>query len=77
MQDESQRDPISDGPLDEAPLGLTKPSTQHAVLLAELDSAGVQLGSYDRLIVGWLANLDYATVATIASLIRRAARTAD
>ncbi|MGW6210909.1 hypothetical protein [Streptomyces sp. NPDC055109] len=44
--------------------------------MAELEAAGVELGSYDLRIVDWLAGLDWPTVATIASLIRRAHRSA-
>ncbi|MEV0639122.1 hypothetical protein AB0I77_30140 [Streptomyces sp. NPDC050619] len=68
-------DPISDGPLDNAPFGHSPESLQRDALFAELDNAGVELGTYDRLIVDWIARWDYPTVATIASLIRRASRT--
>ncbi|GAA2466552.1 hypothetical protein [Streptomyces macrosporus] len=66
--------PISDGPLDTRPRGYADESGCLAVLLAELTAAGVELGEYDRRIVDWLAVWDWPTVATIASLIRRAAR---
>ncbi|MET8982061.1 hypothetical protein ABZX85_41360 [Streptomyces sp. NPDC004539] len=68
-------DPVSDGPLDTAPFGYLPHAAQRDVLLAELDRAGVELGAYDRLIVDWIAGWDYPTVATIASLIRRAGHT--
>jgi len=68
-------DPISDGPLDNAPFGYSPESLQRAALYAELDNAGVELGTYDRLIVDWIARWDYPTVATIASLLRRAGGT--
>ncbi|MGY5044811.1 hypothetical protein ACWDE0_03990 [Streptomyces sp. 900105755] len=67
-------DPISDGPLSNAPFGYSPESLQREALYAELDNAGVELGSYDRRIVDWIAGWDYPTVATIASLIRRAGR---
>ncbi|GGK65700.1 hypothetical protein GCM10010094_28430 [Streptomyces flaveus] len=73
MFDEPQPDPISDAPLDIAPRGFIGTKMQRASLHAELKAAGVELGAYDRLIVDWLAGWDYPTVATIASLIRRAA----
>lgn len=66
-------DPISETPLDIAPFGFLPNAKQRAALLAELDAAGVELGAYDRLIVDWIAKWDYPTVATITSLIRRAA----
>ncbi|WP_217238679.1 hypothetical protein [Streptomyces sp. AC555_RSS877] len=68
-------DPISDGPLDSAPFGFSPEPLQREALFAELDNAGVELGTYDRLIVDWIARWDYPTVATIASLIRRAGGT--
>lgn len=77
MFNHPQPDPVSDGPLDAAPVGHMSPGMQHAALLAELDNARVVLGSHDRVIVGWLANLDWSTVATIASLIRRASHHPD
>ncbi|MFJ4619757.1 hypothetical protein [Streptomyces sp. NPDC088812] len=67
-------DPISDAPLDNAPFGYSPESLQREALYAELDTAGVALGTYDRRIVDWIAHWDYPTVATISSLIRRAAR---
>ncbi|MFF0014565.1 hypothetical protein [Streptomyces sp. NPDC005374] len=73
MDKQRDNDPISANPLDSAPFGYAPQAAQRAALLAELDSAGVELGTYDRLIVDWIAGWDYPTVATIASLIRRAA----
>jgi hypothetical protein len=67
-------DPTPEGPLDTAPDGFLGIKMQRATLLAELTAAGVELGAYDRLIVDWLGGWDYPTVATVASLIRRAAR---
>ncbi|MFJ9542374.1 hypothetical protein ACIRPX_34650 [Streptomyces sp. NPDC101225] len=73
MYDAPQPDPISDGPIETAPRGFVGHKVQRADLLAELNAAGVELGAYDRRIIDWLAGWDYPTVATIASLIRRAA----
>jgi hypothetical protein len=42
------------------------------IILGELERAGVELGSYDRRMVAWLAGLDYETIVTVASWIRRA-----
>ncbi|NLU68474.1 hypothetical protein [Streptomyces sp. HNM0574] len=67
-------DSVPDGPLDAEPRGFTSQEEQHAVLLAELDAAGVHLGTYDARIVQWLAGWDWSTVAVVASLIRRAAQ---
>ncbi|MET7714666.1 hypothetical protein [Streptomyces sp. NPDC005407] len=72
MHNQRDNDSISDGPLDNAPFGYSPQAMQRAALYAELDSAGVELGTYDRRIVDWIAGWDYPTVATIASLIRRA-----
>ncbi|MET7601364.1 hypothetical protein ABZS96_02305 [Streptomyces avermitilis] len=73
MRDEPQTDPIPDGPLDTAPNGYLSHETARVLLLNELQSAGVEMGAYDRRIVEWLAGWDSPTVATIASLIRRTA----
>ncbi|WP_433889655.1 hypothetical protein [Streptomyces sp. CA-111067] len=70
-------DPISDGPIDSTPFGYSPESSQREALYAELVKAGVELGAYDRRIVDWIAGWDYPTVATIASLIRRAGRTSN
>lgn len=70
-------DPVSDTPLNTAPFGFVPSDRQRTVLLAELELAGVTLGTYDHRIVDWLAKWDWPTVATIASLIRRAGRCPD
>jgi hypothetical protein len=44
-----------------------------AALLEALD--GVELGAYDRRIIGWLADWDTSVIGTIASLIYRARAT--
>ncbi|MFF2065853.1 hypothetical protein ACFVWZ_29330 [Streptomyces sp. NPDC058200] len=66
-------EPVSDGPVEKAPFGYVDAAGQRAALLAELEAAGVELGTYDLRIVDWLAGWDWPTVATLASLIRRAA----
>ncbi|MET9409563.1 hypothetical protein ABZX90_27920 [Streptomyces sp. NPDC002935] len=71
-----QNDPISDGPLEQAPFGFVGARGQRAALMAELEAAGVELGFYDPRIVDWPAGWDWPTVATVASLIRRAHRSA-
>jgi len=43
---------------------------QVAALLEPLD--GVELGTYDRRIIDWLAGWDTETIATVASLLYRA-----
>ncbi|GAQ58740.1 MazG-like family protein [Streptomyces acidiscabies] len=70
-------DPVSDVPLNHAPVGFLSESLQRMMLLAELANADVELGTYDHRIVGWLAGWDYPTTATVMSLIRRAARPAE
>ncbi|MFS8198817.1 hypothetical protein ACLVWQ_09015 [Streptomyces sp. CWNU-52B] len=71
-----QPEPVSVGPIHRAPYGFVEDPGQRAALLAELKAAGVELGTYDLRIVDWLAGWDWPTVATIASLIRRAHRSA-
>jgi hypothetical protein len=66
-------EPVSDGPISRAPYGFVEDGDQRAALLAELEAAGVELGLYDLRIVNWLAGWDWSTLATVASLIRRAA----
>ena len=43
-----------------------------AILLDELASAGVELGTHDRRQVAWLAGWEYETLVTIASWVKRA-----
>lgn len=43
-----------------------------ALILAELESAGVELGDYDWRMIAWLAGWEYSTLVTVASWIRRA-----
>ncbi|MFJ8742907.1 hypothetical protein ACIRL2_26390 [Embleya sp. NPDC127516] len=66
---------VPNGPIDTGPLGIPRQSTaeNRALLYRVLTDAGVELGSYDRLIVDWLGDWDSATVLTVASLIVRAA----
>jgi hypothetical protein len=44
-----------------------------AMLLDAVNAAGVQLGTYDRRTLAWLAGYGPATCAVVASLIARAA----
>ncbi|MET4922296.1 hypothetical protein P3L51_08020 [Streptomyces sp. PSRA5] len=67
-------EPVSDGPIQRAPFGFVDAAGQRAALLAELEAAGVELGTYDARIVDWLAGWDWSTVAVVASLIRRSAQ---
>ena len=43
-----------------------------AMLTGAVDSAGVQLGAWDKRIVDWLAGWEPETVAVVAGLITRA-----
>ena len=61
---------VSAGPLESAPGGFV-PEAERSVLLAEV-LGGVELGAWDRRVVGWLAGLDTSTALTIASWIARA-----
>jgi hypothetical protein len=58
------------GPLELAPGGFLPGEERSAVLAGVLD--GVELGSWDLLVVGWLSGLDTSTALTIASWIARA-----
>lgn len=80
------RDPIRDlRPLDVAPVAYVPPfdvrrppiygggdearRAREAALLGAL--SGVELGAYDRQIIGWLAGWDTPTVGTLVSLLDR------
>jgi hypothetical protein len=58
------------GPVDAALPGFV-PEDARAELLAGV-LAEIELGSWDRRIVGWLTRLDTSTVLTVASWIARA-----
>ncbi|WP_406297719.1 hypothetical protein OG948_19220 [Embleya sp. NBC_00888] len=66
---------VPNGPINTGPLGIPRQSTaeNRALLCRILTDAGVELGTYDRLIVDWLGDWDSPTVLTVASLIARAA----
>jgi hypothetical protein len=57
------------GPLDSDPGGFWPQEERAAVLAGVLD--GVEMGSRDLRVVGWLSGLDTSTALTIASLIAR------
>ena len=57
------------GPVEVAPPGFVPRAEQAEILAGVL--AGIELGAWDRRIVGWLAGWDAATVVTIASWIAR------
>ena len=57
------------GPLESAPGGFV-PEWERSVILTDV-LGGVELGAWDRRVVGWLAGLDTATALTIASWIER------
>jgi hypothetical protein len=61
------------GPLESDPGGFVPGEERSEVLAGVLD--GVEMGSWDRRVVGWLAGLDTSTALTIASLIARARET--
>ena len=64
---------VSAGPIEAAPLPPSLTGDEKSRLLTEvLSSAGVNLGSHDRVIVEWLAIWDMAIIVNIASLIKRA-----
>ncbi|WP_159025191.1 hypothetical protein [Streptomyces sp. MUSC 125] len=57
--------PVPDEPADREPLGYQPTPELHALVLTELEAAGVELGTYDQRIAEWLGGLDYGTTATI------------
>jgi hypothetical protein len=61
---------VPDGPVDASPPGFV-PEDARAELLAGV-LAGIELGCWDRQVVGWLTRLDTSTVLTVASWIARA-----
>jgi hypothetical protein len=61
------------GPLESDPGGFLPRDERSSILAGVLD--GVEMGSWDLRIVGWLAGLDTSTALTIASLIARARET--
>jgi hypothetical protein len=58
------------GPLESGPGGFLPGEERLAVLAGALD--GVELGAWDRRVVGWLTELDTPTLVTVASWIARA-----
>ena len=61
------------GPLESDPGGFLPRDERSSILAGVLD--GVEMGSWDLRIVGWLAGLDTSTALTIAALIARARET--
>ncbi len=58
------------GPLESAPGGFLPGEERSAILAGVLD--GVEIGSWDFRVAGWLSGLDTSTMLTIASWIARA-----
>lgn len=67
---------IPTGPIDREPLLPGESDTdREAVLRDVLAAAGVELGTYDDRIVRWAGStLDWGTLATITSWVKRAAQ---
>jgi hypothetical protein len=57
------------GPVEVAPSGFAPEAEQERILFEVLGD--VELGAWDRRMVGWLAGWDAATVLTVASWIAR------
>ncbi len=57
------------GPLESAPGGFLPGKERSSILAGVLE--GVEMGSWDRRVVGWLSGLDTSTALTIASWIAR------
>ncbi|HUY50124.1 MAG TPA: hypothetical protein VMV92_31205 [Streptosporangiaceae bacterium] len=60
---------VPGGPVEVPPPGFVPGGEQAEILAAAL--AGVELGVWDRRILGWLAGWDASTVLTVASWIVR------
>ncbi len=60
---------VSAGPVEAPPAGFVPEAEQAEILAGVL--AGIELGAWDRRILGWLAGWDAATVMTVASWIAR------
>lgn len=60
---------VPGGPVERPPAGFVPEAGQAEILAAVL--AGIELGAWDRRILGWLAGWDASTVLTIASWIAR------
>jgi hypothetical protein len=58
------------GPLESDPGGFLPGKERSAILAGVLD--GVEMGSWDLRVAGWLSGLDTSTALTIASWIARA-----
>jgi hypothetical protein len=54
------------------PLDAIGASRNRRMMLAAIEAAGVELGTYDRKIIDWLAGFEPFTCAVIAGLITRA-----
>jgi hypothetical protein len=74
----STSSPTGYGPIETCPNSLTPPHTEYdhsgpiqyrGALLQAVD--GVELGTYDRRILDWLAGWDTSTVAVVVSLLHR------
>ena len=61
------------GPLESDPGGFLPGEERSAILAGVLD--GVEMGSWDLRVAGWLSGLDTSTMLTIASWIARARET--
>jgi hypothetical protein len=68
---------VPDGPVDQPPTGYTPATEQQEVLLHALHTASIQLGTYDEVILRWVAGWDWPTVAVITSWITRATQSTD
>jgi len=60
------------GRVDRDPRGWLDRAGREAALSDALRAAGVELGAVDRLVLGWLAGWEPATVAVVASWVHRA-----
>ncbi|MFJ4551065.1 hypothetical protein ACIP4X_17870 [Streptomyces sp. NPDC088817] len=64
---------IPASPVEDRPAGFCEFGEQAAVLRGALTAAGIELGTYERSTIEWLSRWEWATVATIASWVARAA----
>ncbi|MFJ6841382.1 hypothetical protein ACIQRE_01785 [Streptomyces griseoluteus] len=63
---------IPTGPVEKEPGGFVVSEAQEKALRETLAAAGLDLGTYDDVIIEWLARWDWSTVSTVASWVARA-----
>ena len=60
---------VFNGPIEQAPMGYVPRAEQRRMLIEEL--AGLELGSWDEVILTWMSGWDTSTTLTVATWLRR------